>query len=29
MEQEMKEDLRQMYNPDGEMSIQPQIIETE
>jgi Cu2+-exporting ATPase len=29
MEQEMREDLRQMYNPDGEMSVRPQILEAE
>jgi heavy metal translocating P-type ATPase len=29
LEQEMKEELRAMYNPDGDVSIGPQVIETE
>jgi cation transport ATPase len=29
MEQEMREELREMYNPNGELSIQPSVIEAE
>jgi magnesium-transporting ATPase (P-type) len=29
MEQEMREELREMYNPNGELSIQPSVIEAQ
>jgi len=29
LEQEMKEELREMYNPEGQLSIQPRVIESE